>query len=112
YGQSKQARRDNVLAPGTLSLERHRLMWLYLQTYEDFLNHRNKVLHIAPEQCFFKRFKAMENLEYITADYDSPIADFHFDLHEIPLPDNQFDIIFCNHVLEHVVDDRRCMQEL
>ncbi len=54
----------------------------------------------------------MKNLDYITADYNSPIADLHFDLHNIPLPDNQFDVVFCNHVLEHVTDDRQCMKEL
>jgi ubiquinone/menaquinone biosynthesis C-methylase UbiE len=36
----------------------------------------------------------------------------HFDLHEIPLESNQFDVIFCNHVLEHVQDDAQCLREL
>ena len=43
---------------------------------------------------------------------ESPLADLHFDLHEIPLEENTFDVIFCNHVLEHVEDDHKCMQEL
>ena len=42
----------------------------------------------------------------------SPIADIHFDLHQIPLEENSFDVIFCNHVLEHVEDDYQCMKEL
>ncbi|OJV56335.1 MAG: SAM-dependent methyltransferase [Bacteroidetes bacterium 43-16] len=112
YGQLKGRRRNNVLSPGTLSLERHRLMWLYLAGRQDFQKNKIKVLHIAPEQCFYKYFRKMSNLEYITADYNSPIADMHFDLHRIPLDDDQFDVVFCNHVLEHVNDDRQCMQEL
>ena len=48
----------------------------------------------------------------MTGDIESPLADLHFDLHKIPLEENTFDVIFCNHVLEHVQDDNKCMQEL
>ena len=70
------------------------------------------MLHIAPEQCFHKRFQNQKNLNYLTGDLVSPIADLHFDLHEIPLEDNRFDVVFCNHVLEHVDDASQCMREL
>lgn len=109
YGATE---RQNVLCPNCLSLERHRLMWLYLKKETDFFTANHKVLHIAPEQCFLKRFKAMKNLDYTTADIVSPIADVKMDLHHAPFPDNTFDIIFCNHVLEHVDDDKQCMREL
>ncbi len=111
YGSSK-AHRENVLCPYDLTLERHRLMWLFLKTTNFFSEEKFKVLHIAPEQCFFPIFKKQNNLDYTTADLESPIADIHFDLHEIPLPDNSYDIIFCNHVLEHVEDDLKCIKEL
>lgn len=112
YGYSGIAKRNNVLSPGTMSLERHRLMWLYLQNQTDFFTRKAKVLHIAPEQCFYKIFRAMDNLDYITGDYNSPIADIHFDLHKAPFDDNSFDIVFCNHVLEHVENAEVCMKEL
>ena len=112
YG-SKVAHRENVLCPYDLTLERHRLMWYYLENNSTFLTQKDlKLLHIAPEQCFHKKFKAQENLSYITGDLESPIADLHFDLHNIPLEENSFDVIFCNHVLEHVKDDHKCMSEL
>ncbi len=112
YG-SNVAHRENVLCPYDLTLERHRLMWLYLQNKSDFFTKPNlKVMHIAPEQCFHKLFKNQKNLDYTTGDLVSPIADLHFDLHQIPLEDNQYEIIFCNHVMEHVTDDLKCMQEL
>jgi ubiquinone/menaquinone biosynthesis C-methylase UbiE len=70
------------------------------------------VLHIAPEQCFYSKFKAQKNLEYLTGDLESPLADLHFDLHQIPLENEQFDVVFCNHVMEHVTDPIQCMSEL
>ncbi|MGV3629706.1 MAG: class I SAM-dependent methyltransferase [Bacteroidota bacterium] len=111
YG-SDVAHRENVLCPYDLTLERHRLMWLYLKNETDFFTAPHKVLHIAPEQCFYSKFKAQKNLEYLTGDLVSPLADIHFDLHHIPLEDNRFDIIFCNHVLEHVDDALQCMREM
>lgn len=33
------------------------------------------------------------------------------DITQIDFPDNSFDVIYCSHVLEHVVDDRQAMQE-
>ena len=69
-------------------------------------------MHIAPEQCFHGKFKKQKNLDYVTGDLLSPIADLHFDLHNIPLEDNQYEVIFCNHVMEHVKDDLQCMKEL
>lgn len=111
YGY-KGMQRENALAPATLSLERHRLMWLYLKDETDFFTKDRKVLHIAPEQCFYGRFRKMKNLDYLTADLDSPIADVKMDIHNIQYEDNSFDAIFCNHVLEHVQDDKQCMREL
>src|SRR5512145_1385729 len=55
YGYNKV--RENALCPGCLSLERHRLLWLYLKNRTAFFTAPYKVLHIAPEQCFHKRFK-------------------------------------------------------
>ena len=112
YGSSV-AHRDNVLCPYDLTLERHRLMWIYLKDKSNFFTEEKlKVMHIAPEQCFYSKFKKQNNLEYTTGDLLSPLADIHFDLHKIPLEDNQYDVIFCNHVLEHVEDDHKCMAEL
>ena len=60
YGYEKV--RENVLSPSTLSLERHRLFWLYLKNETAFFTKNLKVLHFAPEQAFYKRFKKMKNL--------------------------------------------------
>jgi SAM-dependent methyltransferase len=109
YGYGIQ--RPNVLSPSTLSLERHRLLWLYLNNETNFFSEKKKVLHMAPEQCFLKRFRKL-NHDYITADLYSPIADVKADITKLPFEDDSFDVVFCNHVLEHIPDDTKAMQEL
>lgn len=110
YGYENQ--RDNVLSPSTLSLERHRLLWLYLKNETDFFTHHKKVLHFAPEQAFYKRFRKQKNLDYTTTDLNSPLADIKADICNLPFQDNEFDVILCNHVLEHIPNDIKAMQEL
>jgi predicted SAM-dependent methyltransferase len=110
YGYGQQ--RPNALSPSTLSLERHRLIWLYLKNETDFFTAPKKVLHIAPEQCFLKVFKSQKNLNYTTADLYSPIADVKADICDLPFEENSFDVVFCNHVLEHITDDKKAMSEL
>ena len=112
YGYGKQ--RENALSPSTLSLERHRLMWLFLRDNTTFFTatKKLKVLHIAPEQCFLDIFRKQQNLNYITSDLESPIADVKADICDLPFKENEFDVVFCNHVLEHISNDTKAMQEL
>jgi SAM-dependent methyltransferase len=110
YGYGKQ--RNNVLSPSTLSLERHRLLWLYLQNETNFFSDNLKVLHFAPEQAFYKRFRKLKNLNYTTTDLNSPLADIKADICHLPFDDNSYDVVLCNHVLEHIPDDAKAMQEL
>jgi SAM-dependent methyltransferase len=104
--------RENALCPNCLALERHRLMWLFLEKETDFFTSKLKVLHIAPELCFIDRMEALPNLEYITADLESPLAKVKMDVHQIPFGENTFDVVFCNHVLEHVADDILACSEI
>lgn len=110
YGYGRQ--RKNALSPGTLSLERHRQLWLYLKNETQFFSDRLKVLHIAPEQEFLRRFRRLKNLDYTSADLYSPIVDVKADILHMPFADDSFDVVICNHVLEHIVDDGKAMREL
>jgi len=103
--------RPNALAPHSLSLERHRLLWLYLKEKTNFFTNNLKFLHLAPEYCFLKRFKKLKNIDYTSGDLNSPWADIMMDVHDIPFKANTFDVIIGNHLLEHVDDDLKVMQE-
>ena len=110
--------RENALCPNCLSLERHRLLWLWLLRESDIGRGAMalpKMLHIAPEVALMRKFKKMyaNNAErYVTADLESPLADIHFDVQQIPLADESFDCVICNHIMEHVEDDGKALGEI
>lgn len=110
YGYKKI--RKNALCPGTLSLERHRYLWLYLNNETGILTKPLKVLHVAPEQVFLKKFKNNKFWEYFTLDLNSPLADIKADLCDLPFDKNTFDLIICNHVLEHIENDYKAIKEI
>ncbi len=107
--------RENALCPHCLSLERHRLLWLYLTLGTNLFKDHPRTLHIAPEVCIMRHLKPHFRQcpsQYITADLESPLADLHFDVQQIPLGDGSIEAVICNHLLEHVADDRKALSEL
>ena len=110
--------RENALCPNCLSLERHRLLWLWLVRESDIGRGAMalpKMLHIAPEVALMRKFRKMYAStpdRYVTADLESPLADMHFDVQQIPLEAESFDAIICNHIMEHVEDDHKALREL
>ena len=110
YGYNKV--RKNALSPSTYSLERHRMLWLYLKNETEIFNRKIKLLHFAPEPAFHRIFKKSNNILYDTIDLNSPLAKIKADICNLPLEDNTYDFILCNHVLEHIDDDVKAMSEL
>ncbi len=104
--------RQNALCPQCGSLERHRLLWLYLRNKTNFFSHSLRVLHFAPERVLNKIFGQCQNIDYVSADISSPLAKVKMDITDIAALDNSFDAILCIHVLEHVVEDQKAMREL
>ncbi len=110
YGMDKQ--RD-VECQWCGSAPRHRRLWLYLtRKNPHFMEMRDsRFLHVAAENCFCKKFK--KNFKnYLTADLINPEAMVKMDITQIECFDNVFDIVFCNHVLEHIPNDVKAMSEL
>jgi SAM-dependent methyltransferase len=103
----------HLFCPVCRSLQRPRLIWLFLQQRSDLGNDAGKkLLHIAPEPALNKRLRQMQGLDYISGDLYDPKAMVKLDICSLQFPDNTFDVILCSHVLEHVEDDRKAMREL
>lgn len=104
--------RDRAKCPRCGSLERHRLLWLFLEQRTDLLERQGAMLHIAPEYALYRRLSQAPGLRYVTGDLDSPLATHKLDVMDLPFSTGSFDFLICNHVLEHVEDDRRALAEI
>lgn len=107
--------RKNVLCPNCRSTDRERLVYLYLLHRTDFFRERpqqKKVLHVAPEKNLETKLRAADFEEYTTCDLHRGDVDLNYDISDLPLDDHSFDLIICNHVLEHVYDVQRALSEL
>ena len=105
--------RLNAGCPRCRSEDRERLVFLYLKAQRPEVFSRGlTLLHVAPEPSLAAALRASTNISYVSADLDSPIADVRMDITEIGEGDNTFDVVICNHVLEHIQDDGKAMREL
>jgi SAM-dependent methyltransferase len=70
-----------------------------------------RLLHIAPEWWIFRQLRG--STEYVGGDIiKRRNGNAIVDITNIEFPDDHFELLICNHVLEHVPDDRRGMSEL
>lgn len=104
--------RAHAKCPRCASLERHRLLQLYITERTDLPDAELSVLHFAPEHELQRYLRQRPRLRHRSADIDSPLADDRVDIMALPYGDASFEVVICLHVLEHVPDDRRAMREL
>lgn len=104
--------RLNVQCPICNATDRERLVYLYLLKRTDLFSKPVRLLHIAPENGLNRVFKKCSNIDYLTADLYADDVMVKMDITDIEYPENCFDVIICNHVLEHVLDDSKAMSEL
>ena len=101
--------RANAICPHCQSNERERLVYLFLRDRTGIFDTRCRLLHVAPERNLQRVFLARPNIPYVSADIESPLADVKMDLTRAPYRANAFELVICNHVLEHIPDDHRAM---
>jgi SAM-dependent methyltransferase len=120
FGDFGIKNRENARCYKCGSFERHRLLYLYL-TELGFFNTTKKIklLHFAPEKSFYDIFSKMENIDYFPCDlalkrykYSNGATIHKVDITAIPFENDSFDFIICNHVLEHIPNDKLAMDEL
>lgn len=107
YGSPPRA---DALCPHCLSLERHRLLELLLKRQPMGLMNGRRLLHFAPEPFVSGRLSCSET--YVTADISGSEVDCRCALEAMPFSDDSFDALVANHVLEHVADERKALQEI
>ncbi len=117
FGKYGTKNRTNARCYKCESLERHRLLWLYFNNQTDFFERKNlKLLHVAPELCLYAKFSKMPSVNYYPCDLFPELYPykevFKMDLTNIHFEENFFDVIICNHVLEHIPDDAKAMAQL
>jgi len=103
-----------AVCPKCHSTDRERLVYWYIVNKKNIFYSRKMInlLHIAPEKNLQKVFRASDKINYINGDLNPLIADRRIDITDIKFENNFFDFIICNHVLEHVKDDKKAMSEL
>ena len=94
------------------SFPRHRALWLWLDRLGLRFEPGMRVLHVAPETVIRQKLKAVPGLTLTTIDLFRGDVGVRGDITRLPFPDAAFDVVLCNHVLEHVPDDRAAMVEL
>lgn len=104
--------REKALCPKCESLERHRLIYLFLKNKTDIFKKKNSLIHFSPEKCLSDILKVKKNINYFTADLERQDVMYKIDLTQIPFKKKAFDNIICIHVLEHINDDMKALKEL
>ncbi len=104
--------RLDALCPVCHSLERHRLVWLFFKDKTNLFEAPLKMLHAAPENCFIRRLRNRENIDYTSIDIESNLADKNMDLTCLDFENETFDVFYCSHVLEHIPDDKKALAEI
>lgn len=98
-----------VICPCCGSLARHRILAVWSE--QNLASLRDKhILYFALENGMKRWFKRY-GLAVTTADLFYA-ADLKLDMVSIEQPDCSWDIVVCNHVLEHVMDYKKALSEL
>lgn len=112
--------RPNMLCPRCYSTDRDRLIYLYLKEKTDIFVRHTSILHIAPAGSVKHLLENLPNVEYETGDkfedgyrsyyYDRDVT--QLDVTDLPYEEDSFDMVLCNHVLEHVPEDQQALAEI
>ena len=113
------AGRRNAACPKCYSIDRERLIFLYFNKIlcKDINLSNSKLLHIAPEKRLMDYFINLNIEEYVCGDlfaegYNYPRLVKKLDVTNLPFKNDHFDLIICNHVLEHINDDTKAIKEI
>jgi SAM-dependent methyltransferase len=105
---------DNFGCPYCSSHDRERHLFMFFDKIELWKRIPNfNILHFAPEINLSKKINFLNPAKYIKADYYPKLEDIEkIDATNIPYDDNAFDLVICNHVLEHIPEYYKAIKEI
>lgn len=102
---------NDMLCPKCGSLSRDRRLWTLLKT--TFLTDNISVLDFSPSRSLARKMMEIKNINYISTDLSGNfIAKHRYDITNLNIPSNSIDLIICYHILEHIEEDQKAMNEL
>lgn len=101
----------NHICPICGSLPRTRRLWKILN--ENYLKPEIKILDFSPSRAIFRNMKSNKSINYFSTDFENEfLADYRFDITNIDSESDNFNLIICYHILEHIENDQQAMDEL
>lgn len=92
---------------------RHRRLWLFLEQNTNLFTDQVRLLHVSPSYGLSRGLRSMPNIRYTgVANRERWNISARMELAAASFPDDTFDAAICNHVLEHIEDDRAAIREL
>jgi SAM-dependent methyltransferase len=102
----------NSVCPHCNSRSRHRGLWFLYRKVLQEAQAPFEVLHFSPEPVFYSLFDSYKQITYATADYVLQDVDFKEDIQKLSFGDASYNLVLCNHVIEHVPDDNAAFSEI
>lgn len=103
---------DNFYCSKCFSFDRERLYMFYLKRFHQF-KVADIVLEFAPSPGFAKVIEKAFPIQYKTSDLFMEGVDYKLDIQDLSsIPNNSIDFIICSHVLEHIPDDKKAMENM
>jgi predicted SAM-dependent methyltransferase len=100
----------NKVCPYCFSMPRHRIICYYFDNEKKILPKNNIIIFGA--EYSIKKWFDRNNHHYTTADLFNRTADVKADIQNTLFSDETWELIVCNHVLEHVPDYKKALMEL
>ncbi|NNM06468.1 MAG: methyltransferase domain-containing protein [Gemmatimonadetes bacterium] len=108
--------KKNVRCPNCGSNQRTRLLHLFFEFRTEIYEKDVRVLHISPKRPIARELRRHQNIDHVCgALFPERFAEFRavrLDVTDIEFADGEFDVVICNHVLEHVREDETAMKEI
>ena len=104
--------RENCTCPKCGKNDRERWIYYVLKNKLDILNATGRILHFAPESSIKELIMQNKNIDYYTCDIIPGFAMHIVDITDIQFKNNTFDYVICNHVMEHIPNEKKAVSEI